>query len=570
MAAIPHTTSTDALVAAEDNNDSGGSVEDDDLAAADRAAVWRPSLFLSSAPHATALGYQTTKANDDDDDDDDDDPEGHLTDSDGEDNELPTCGERLAAAKAEDYAKLLRFAGAAKAFLLRGEVTLVICTMIYAVQALIAKVLERTVPSMAVVLFRSVVAGAMTARTSVGVAKARRATESPEDRPSWFDEVFGDRSVRHLGVMRGVFGSVSFAIFYATYPLLTIAEHVSLQFLFPIFLIGLAWPILGEKPLQLDALAVSLGAVGTILVVRPGFIFTGDEKARSENSEDGRNLGIILNIVGAVIMAAVMLTIRLAKDRVSALQLSAWFHGFSIGVGGLSLLVGMQPAPTLPPTLSELGLLVLISCTSFAANITLNYSFQQLPAARAAGLNYIQIVWGFLLDALVLQEPVTWSAAVGALLISGGGMMVKCAREADPETCGDLGRWLVSEGSSSSSSSSSSSTRGARALAAVVAGGLSSDDDAEDGTGSSGGLELAARALVGGRKVTEGPLYVIAGGEEDSPTDENDEYDYDGSSYDEEEGNGIEGEKDGDEDEDTQLRLQRQHDGSERRRIDVI
>ena len=182
--------------------------------------------------------------------------------------------------------------------------------------------------------------------------------------------------------MRGIFGSVSFAIFYATYPLLTIAEHVSLQFLFPIFLIALSWPILGEKPVGLDGLAVTLGAVGTLLVVRPEFMFPDSSAAASSSSSppppsssssalsseeelraaaeakeeaEGRNLGIVLNVVAAAIMSAVMLVIRLAKGRMSALQLSAWFHGFSVAVGALSLLASRKGASSSVPNIHAGG-----------------------------------------------------------------------------------------------------------------------------------------------------------------------------------------------------------------------
>lgn len=333
--------------------------------------------------------------------------------------------------------------------------------------------------------------------------------------------------------MRGIFGSVSFAIFYATYPLLTIAEHVSLQFLFPIFLIALSWPILGEKPVGLDGLAVTLGAVGTLLVVRPEFMFPDSSAAASSSSSppplsssssalsseeelraaaeakeeaEGRNLGIVLNVVAAAIMSAVMLVIRLAKGRMSALQLSAWFHGFSVAVGALSLLGGLQAPPRLPPTAPELGLLLLISCTSFAANVTLNYAFQQLPAARAAGLNYVQIVWGFLLDVLVLQEPLTWSAVVGAVLIAGGGLMVRCVRDADEETAAAVRRWCLWFRPGGG---------GGRGEGGGGAGGGGGGEDSDCG---SRVVELATRPLVGSS--TAGPLYAIAGvGAEDEDGD---------------------------------------------------
>ena len=415
--------------------------DDDDEDETGLSAAWRPSFFLKRRE----MMYESTNQLDSDDAeesyyaDGNFNYEGEETAADEEEgeeeeeHEPPTLIETLRVIPREEIERFWRLAAAARAFLLRGEVALIVCTLIYAWQGLIAKVVERTVPSMAVVLFRSFTAGCITASTTISMARARRKVELPEELPSWFDELFGDKEVRCLCVMRGIFGSIAFAIFYATYPMLTIAEHVSIQFLFPIFLIAFAWPVLGEKPLRLDGLAVLCGVVGTMLVVRPGFLFPSDVPSGAV-----RQLGIGLNVLGAIIQSIVMLVIRLAKGRASALQLSAWFHAVSFLIGGGSLLCGIQPLPHLPPTWTELGLLLLISCTSFAGNVTLNYSFQVLPAARAAGLNYVQIVWGFLLDVLVLQERVTWSAVVGAVLITGGGLLVRCVRDGDGDAC----KWL--------------------------------------------------------------------------------------------------------------------------------
>lgn len=67
----------------------------------------------------------------------------------------------------------------------------------------------------------------------------------------------------------------------------------------------------------------------------------------------------------------------------------------------------------------------MISFTSFTGQLALNYSYQTLPAARAATLSYLQLVWGFTLDATVLKEAVRWTSIVGALFVASGGVMGK-------------------------------------------------------------------------------------------------------------------------------------------------
>lgn len=224
-------------------------------------------------------------------------------------------------------------------------------------------------------------------------------------------------------LLRGLSGATAFALYYVTYPMLTVAEHVSLEYTFPIVLLVLTPLVLGERPSGFDAVSVLVGVAGTLLIVRPSFLFT-DGQAYT----DSRLLGIGLTLAAALMQAVTMMIVRSLKGRITAMQLSCWYHCASCLLGGAGLLLGLQPLPPSPPTWVELALLVLLSILSVFGNFLVNYAFQVMPPGRAAGLNYVHVVWAFLLGVSVLHEPVTWPAILGATIIIAAGLLGPCTQ----------------------------------------------------------------------------------------------------------------------------------------------
>jgi len=227
--------------------------------------------------------------------------------------------------------------------ILIGEVAIVICTIIYSCQAVIAKVVEKSIPSLELVFVRSFIAGCATLYGSVKSVRKQLAEEEDQKkisngvghivdsgigggfqaRPkslqhpgfSWISALLGGPDIRYLCAARGVLGSIAFALFYAAYPLLTIAEHVSIQFLYPCVVLLFAWPVLGERPAPVSILTVVCGVGGTLLVVRPAFLFPHDsDDSSDESGEEARRFqGIVLCVTGALFSGVTMVLVRLVS-----------------------------------------------------------------------------------------------------------------------------------------------------------------------------------------------------------------------------------------------------------------
>ena len=317
----------------------------------------------------------------------------------------------------------------------RGEMSMLACTLIYACQGIVAKTVERRVPATEVIACRSLVAGCITLHRAYsqrpkskppaavkeeGGAKDPSTLQVPQESPSW-EWLVGSKEVRHLCMLRGSLGSVAFLLFYAAYPHITIAVHSSLQFTFPIWILLFSWPALGERPQAMDMGAVVAGMLGTLLIVQPPFVAQLLQTEQVPGADSPSLLGCALALSGALFQSATMLVIRLSKGRVSAVILALYFHCFSCALGTLCLAVGLERA--IIPSWPDLGLLGVISATSFAGQILLNRSYSILPSSFAASLNYLQIVWGFSLGYLVLSESVGFFSCLGAFLIGGTGFL---------------------------------------------------------------------------------------------------------------------------------------------------
>lgn len=302
----------------------------------------------------------------------------------------------------------------------RGEVTMLLCTFIYGVQSLLAKRIEDDITALELVTYRSVLAG------SISLSVLLRA---PAEDKRLDERLFGARELRTLVMLRGSVGAAAFISLYSALHYIALGEHTALLFLNPIWISVFAWPVLGERPTAAVAVAVALGAVGAIFVTQPKWLVA---RERLPNTAEHIR-GVVIALVGSVLVAATMLIVRTIGPRVSSLKLALSFHLFSSMLGANALALGLQQ-PQIPSKPKDVALLLLISTTSFVGQPLLSYSFQHLPAARAASLNYLQLLWAFILGAIAYHERPSWLQIAGALLLNVGGVCVALSKAPDSGT----------------------------------------------------------------------------------------------------------------------------------------
>ena len=297
-----------------------------------------------------------------------------------------------------------------------GELAMVACTLLYAIESLCAKLVELRLPSLELTAFRSVVAGALTLVVSVRTSPTM----------GWRERLLGPRGYFHLVAMRGCLGGIAFTLWYSSLHFIDVGEQTALLFTYPLIISTLAWPVVGEKPGFAIVIALVCGCTGTFLVSRGGktpqvhgqHIFVSNEPILSDHT-----IGVTLTLLASLFTAITYLTIRVAGKYVSIYTLAFAFHFASACIGILGLIVGPQN-PDWPRWNRELPLMCTVATTSLIGQPLLNFAFQVLPASRAASLNYLQVFFGFLLGAIFLHERSALIKIAGAVLITFGGICV--------------------------------------------------------------------------------------------------------------------------------------------------
>ncbi len=195
------------------------------------------------------------------------------------------------------------------------------------------------------------------------------------------------------------------AAFYA-FGQLPLAEAYALIFATPLLITALSVPLLAEKVGVFRWIAVVVGLVGVLVVLRPGVqaLSLGHLAALTSAISSALSI-IILRKVGNVERSVVMIIIPT--------------------LAGIVVMALILPWVYVPVSLPMLGTLAIGGALIVSAQLTMIVAYRAAPSAAAiAPVQYTQILWATLLGALFFNEfPDGW-LAVGAAIIIGSGLFV--------------------------------------------------------------------------------------------------------------------------------------------------
>lgn len=195
------------------------------------------------------------------------------------------------------------------------------------------------------------------------------------------------------------------SVFYA-FGQLPLAEAYALIFATPLLITALSVPILGEKVGVFRWVAVVVGLVGVLVVLRPGVqaLSLGHLAALTSAIASALSV-IILRKVGNVERSAVMIIIPT--------------------LAGIVVMAFILPWVYVPVSLPTLGALAIAGALIVSAQLTMIGAYRAASSAAAiAPVQYTQILWATLFGVLFFDEiPDGW-LAVGAAIIIGSGLFV--------------------------------------------------------------------------------------------------------------------------------------------------
>jgi S-adenosylmethionine uptake transporter len=200
--------------------------------------------------------------------------------------------------------------------------------------------------------------------------------------------------------------------FYA-FAELPLSEAYPIFFSAPLMITLFAIPLLGEKVGLHRGIAVTIGLVGVIVVVRPGGAHFG--------------LGHAAALLAAMVYAINSILLRMMgkSERSVVIMLYPMFANFV--VSGLALPFVYKPLP-----IAHLGLLAAMSATGFVAGLIMIAAYRRAQAVIVAPMQYSQIIWGVLFGALFFSESADLVTFIGTGIIIASGIYI-VQREGKPD-----------------------------------------------------------------------------------------------------------------------------------------
>lgn len=196
--------------------------------------------------------------------------------------------------------------------------------------------------------------------------------------------------------------------FYA-FSVLPLAQTYAILFAAPLLITLLAIPILGEKVGIRRGLAILVGLIGVMIVLRPGGSTLG--------------LGHAAALAAAVFSSLASVIVRkIGKDERSVVLLLYPMMANFV-VLGAALPFVYRPMPV-----QHFGMLGIIALFGFVATLLIIHAYRNAEAVIVAPMQYSQMVWAVIFGAAIFSETVDIYTIVGASVIIASGLYI-VARE---------------------------------------------------------------------------------------------------------------------------------------------
>ncbi len=192
--------------------------------------------------------------------------------------------------------------------------------------------------------------------------------------------------------------------FYA-FSVLPLAQTYAILFAAPLLITILSIPILGERVGIRRGLAVLVGLIGVLIVLRPGTA--------------PLSLGHAAALAAAVFSSLASVIVRkIGSDERSVVLLLYPM------VANFLLLGAALPFVYRPMPMAHLGLAGVIAAFGFIASLFIISAYRTAPAVVVAPMQYSQILWAAVYGALFFAETPDRTTVLGAAVIIASGCYI--------------------------------------------------------------------------------------------------------------------------------------------------
>lgn len=192
--------------------------------------------------------------------------------------------------------------------------------------------------------------------------------------------------------------------FYA-FSVLPMAQCYAIFFATPIMITLLAIPILGEKVGLHRGLAIVVGLIGVIVVLRPG--------------QEPFSLGHLAALMAACLSSMTSVIVRKIGHDERSVVLMLYPMVANFVVMAVALPFVYRPIPV-----AHLGLMGGMALLGLLGGILIITAYRRAPAIIVAPMQYSQIIWAILFGWFMFDENIDFWTAVGTAIIIAAGVYI--------------------------------------------------------------------------------------------------------------------------------------------------
>jgi drug/metabolite transporter (DMT)-like permease len=211
--------------------------------------------------------------------------------------------------------------------------------------------------------------------------------------------------VPQFHLLRSLAGLSAMYCFFFAIGRLELAGAVLLNYTLPLFMPLIAWVWLKEPVTRTIGLAVGLGFIGVLFVVKPG----------TSVFQSAALVGLAAGILGAL----AQVTIRRLTRTEPAFRIVFYFSLITTVVSAVPV-----PWHRLQLSWRDLALLAVIGVLAAAAQILLTRGYASAPAASVGPFIYSTVIFAGTLDWLFWNHVPGFTSLLGMILICLGGILV--------------------------------------------------------------------------------------------------------------------------------------------------
>lgn len=218
---------------------------------------------------------------------------------------------------------------------------------------------------------------------------------------------FGVLRTQRLGLhaLRGVINICAMLMFFTALSITPLAKVTALSFTAPIFMAVLAVFVLGERFRIYRWLAILMGFVGMLIILRPGLVAI--------------DLGALLVTVAAMLWAVAMMIIKMLSRTESSLTIVAYM-GIFLGVFSIIPALWVWQ----PFGMATLGWLVMIGLFGTLAQMALSQALKETDPTALMPFDFLKLIWTALIGAWFFAEIPDVYTLLGAVVIFASGLII--------------------------------------------------------------------------------------------------------------------------------------------------